>query len=69
MGQGRSRMLDLLDLVTAATPAEPQLGRDAHPEVHLRCTPAALQGERCAGTQGLHCMAVCWLGALHSLQA
>lgn len=26
-------MLDLLALVTAATPAEPQLGRDAHPEV------------------------------------
>lgn len=33
MGQGRSRMLDLLELVTSATPAEPQLGRDAHPEV------------------------------------
>lgn len=26
-------MIDLLDLVTTATPAEPQLGRDAHPEV------------------------------------
>lgn len=33
MGQGRSRMVDLLELVTSATPAEPQLGRDAHPEV------------------------------------
>jgi len=33
MGQGRSRMLDLLELVTRATPEEPQLGRDAHPEV------------------------------------
>lgn len=36
MGQGRSRMLDLLELVTGATPAEPQLGRDAHPEVCRR---------------------------------
>lgn len=33
MGQGRSRMVDLLELVTSATPAEPALGRDAHPEV------------------------------------
>lgn len=33
MGQGRSRMVDLLELVTCATPAEPQLGRDAHLEV------------------------------------
>ena len=33
MGQVPSRMLDLLDLVTSCTPGEPQLGRDAHPEV------------------------------------
>ena len=33
LGQGRSRMLDLLGLVTSATPQEPQLGRDAPPDV------------------------------------
>ena len=33
MGQVPSRMLDLLDLVTSCTPGEPQLGREALPEV------------------------------------
>ena len=32
-GQGCSHMLDLLQLATAEAPDEPQLGRDASPEV------------------------------------
>ncbi|KAL4457392.1 hypothetical protein ABPG75_012257 [Micractinium tetrahymenae] len=50
MGQGCSRMVDLLELVTSATPAEPQLGRDAHPEVRRMLQALELDALLAAGT-------------------
>ncbi|KAL4441042.1 hypothetical protein ABPG77_010473 [Micractinium sp. CCAP 211/92] len=50
MGQGRSRMVDLLELVTSATPAEPQLGRDAHPEVRRMLQALELDALLASGT-------------------
>ncbi|KAL4853554.1 Nuclear pore complex protein NUP205 [Chlorella vulgaris] len=59
LGQGRSRMLNLLDLVVSATPEEPQLGRDVHPEaleldaLLAAGTPVQQGGVRTVSTRGV----------------
>ena len=44
LGQGRSRMLDLLDLAAGEVPPEPQLARDAHPEARRMLQVGAAGG-------------------------